>query len=289
LKYIITLILFSVSFLELNAQACFLLTDSVINNTCAGGTAAIYTTISEPNITINGNIAEAAWATPIASSTGGAAPGFGAGHELNALYSNASATTLYLGIAGNIQDNNRILIFIDSKTGGYNNGSFGRAAASYGLQTGQFNSGVTFDAGFNADYCFTIGTNAAQNNYYYDLFTLNAGGNINYYLGDNNTQNNYKANPANSTITQGFELAIPWDSIGGRPLDSIKVFIMYQSDNGFMSNQFLSAANSGELNYGNNPVDFNTAAPNPITLGVVKYNWSNNTNKAFANNLTAGT
>jgi Secretion system C-terminal sorting domain len=289
LKHIFTTIILLVSFFKATSQACFIITDSVISNTCDGGTGAIYTTTSAPNIVIDGNLTEAAWAAAIVTNTGGAVPGFGAGHELNALYANASNSTLYLGIAGNVQDNNRILIFIDSKTGGYNNGSFGRAAASYGLQAGQFNSGITFDAGFNADYCFTIGTNAAHNNYYYDLFTLNATGTINYYLGDNNTQTNYKSNPANNSATQGFELAIPWDSLGGRPLDSIKVFVMYQSDNGFLSNQFLSKANVGEMNYGNNAVDFNAAAPNPITLGVVKYNWSNGTHNTFVNNLAAGT
>jgi Secretion system C-terminal sorting domain len=120
------------------------------------------------------------------------------------------------------------------------------------------------------------------------LSPLTASGNVSYYLGDT-SQANYKANPANSSNTQGFELAIPWDSIGGPPTDSVKIFVIYQSDNGFMSNQFLSKAIIGEGNYGNNPVAFAAAAPNAIAVGVVKYLWSNAATTQSISTATGGT
>lgn len=109
----------------MHAQACFTILDSMQHIPCTGvGMGYINATISEPAIILNGNITEPAWGAALATSTGGAMPAFGAGHELNALYATASNTKLYLGIAGNVHNNNRILIFIDSKAGGYNNGSF---------------------------------------------------------------------------------------------------------------------------------------------------------------------
>jgi hypothetical protein len=213
---------------------------------------------------------EAKWGTALATQAGGPGPGFGAGHEVNALYAQTDANNLNLAVAGNVQNNNRILVFIDSKAGGYTNGDFGRSGAPGGVST--FNSGTTFDAGFEPDYCLTIGTNSGETNNFFDLYTLSgtasSGGGPNTYLGDRTTSFNSAvtgANPANSDNSRGFEVAIPKSLIGYTSGD-IKVMVMYTSDGGFLSNQFLTRANSGDGNYGNVSINFGAAAPNPVTI-----------------------
>ncbi|WP_428390016.1 PEP-CTERM sorting domain-containing protein [Mucisphaera sp.] len=71
--------------------------------------------------------------------------------ELNAAYATVANDRLYVTLTGNIETNfNKISIFIDSKAGGENtlDGSlaydFGDVASNFG--------GLTFDAGFEADY-----------------------------------------------------------------------------------------------------------------------------------------
>jgi hypothetical protein len=218
------------------------------------------------DVIFDGTISEAHWTTPLATSAGGAAPGFGAGHETNALYVAADMDDIYLALAGNVQNNNRILIFIDSKAGGYNSGNFGRTSAPQGVD--DFNSGTTFDSGFLPDYCLTIGTNAAHDNFYYDLFTLSgtagSGGGPSTFLGDDSAAN-IGSSPANGSNTQGFEIAIPKSALGYSS-GAVQFMVMYSSDAGFLSNQFLTRANSGEGNYGSGAITFGAASPNLITV-----------------------
>ncbi|MFM2385344.1 MAG: hypothetical protein RL660_101 [Bacteroidota bacterium] len=271
------------------AQVCPTISDSVVDVSCFGAQdGVIDVSISEPNILFDGSIIESAWGTALSTSAGGPAPGFGSGHEINAIHLNASLNNLYVGVAGNVQDQNRILLFIDCKPGGFNNGSFDRSGASFGLTSGAFNSGITFDAGFFADYCVTVGTNTTMSNYFVDIFPLLASGANNTYYGDN-THPLIQCAPANSSNTAGFEIAIPWDSLGGQPNQNIKVFAIYQSDNGFMSNQFLTPAGSGEGNYGNNPVDFSVAAPNPVSTAPMLTTWNTGDSSLLLIDLSGGT
>ena len=235
---------------------------------------AIYT-VEATNLkpTFDGNITENFWGAPLAVSTFGPSPSFGAGHELNAVYARADADNVYLAIAGNVQNNNRIMVFIDSKSGGYNNGNYGRTGlANNGIKN--FNSGSIFDPGFNADYCLGIGTDVTRSQFYMDLFTLGGtaagGGGSNNYIGSNHSPaSGYSigANPANISQTQGFEIAIPKSAIGYTNGD-IRIFVLYSADNGFLSNQFLTRANVGANNYGNGIINFALATPSPIDIPV---------------------
>lgn len=197
-------------------------------------------------------------------SAGGPTPGFGAGHEINALYVQGGDKNINFGIASNVQDGNRILLFIDSKSGGYNDGSFGRAGAPQGID--DFNSGTTFDAGFNADYCLVIGTNAGSTNYFFDLYTLSAGGGPATYLGDVSDPK-IGADPLNASNTRGFEIAILKTMLGYTG-GELKVFAMYTSDGGFLSNQFLTRAGNADGNYGSGAVTFGSAMPDPVTVSL---------------------
>ncbi|MFY7965827.1 MAG: T9SS type A sorting domain-containing protein [Chitinophagaceae bacterium] len=221
--------------------------------------------------TFDGDIAENFWGKPLAVSTWGPSSGFGAGHELNAVYSRADNDNLYLAIAGNVQNSNRIMVFIDSKNGGYNTGNYGRNGIGNNAIK-NFNSGNVFDPGFDADYCLGIGTDAGRTQFYFDLVELQgvaAGGtSISNYIGSNLAPaSGYSigANPANNTQTQGFEIAIPKSAIGYTGGD-VRVFIAYSADNGFLSNQFLTRANVGAGNYGSGVVNFGAASPGHIAI-----------------------
>lgn len=79
------------------------------------------------------------------------AAGLGGGGELDAAYAKVADGRLYVLLTGNIEPNyNKVSLFIDSKAGGENTLSatpeydFGNTSVNYG--------GMTFDAGFEADY-----------------------------------------------------------------------------------------------------------------------------------------
>lgn len=230
----------------------------------------LFSTQLHANLTFDGVINEAAWGGALATSAGGPSPGFGAGHELNAIYIFGDENNIHFGIAGNVQNGNRILIFIDSKSGGYNTGNFGRTGAPTGLSN--FNSGITFDSGFEPDYCLTIGTNASTDNYFADLYTLSGtagmGGGPNAFLGDSNTSSSFGASPENMNETRGFEISIPKLSLGYVDGEDIEVMAMYISDAGFLSNQFLTRANSDQSNFGGGAVNFNTEPPGAVGVAA---------------------
>lgn len=264
------------------------LSTAVTNVPCpSSGTGAINLTVA-PTLTIDGNMNEGAWGSALATSTGGAVSAFGAGHELNAIYSIIGSNDLYFGIAGNVQNGNRILLFLDTKSGGYSDGNFGRTGAPQGID--DFNSSTTFDAGFLPDYCLVIGTNGSGN-YFFDLFTLagtaGGGGGSNNFLGDN-TSANLEGSPVNSSLTRGFEAIISRTALGYTG-GNIQMMAMYIADNGFLNNQFLTKANSGEGSYGSGVVNFGSAAPNPITLNGLTYSWSNSATTEDISSLTTGT
>lgn len=209
---------------------------------------------------LDGSITESDWGTALATSTGGPTPSFGASHAINALYCYGDATYLYFAIAGNVQTGNRILLFIDSKSGGYNNGSFSRTNAPQGID--DFNSSTTFDSGFNADYCAVIGTDGSGT-YYLDLFTL-AGTGSNTFIGSAGTE--FGINVSNTDQTKGFEFRIPKTSLGYTANQDLQLFAAYTSDAGFLSNQFLTKAGSSDGSYGSGAVTFGSATPDPITV-----------------------
>ncbi|MFP5040597.1 Ig-like domain-containing protein [Parasediminibacterium sp. JCM 36343] len=223
---------------------------------------------STPPITFDGNITTAEWGAPLATSAGGPSSGFASKPELNALYAKSNISNLYIALAGKIYNDERAIIFIDSKTGGYKDGNFGRGDAPQGLLT--YNSSNIFDANFLPDYALTIGTNAKLDSFYVNLYTLSGtagnGGGPNYYLGNNSSKYIGVIQAKNGDTTKGFEIAVPLDSLGYKPaFGNIQLMAMYIANDGYLSNQFLSRANAGEQDYGIKQVFFNNAAPGPVS------------------------
>ncbi|MFM7729083.1 MAG: hypothetical protein ACKO7B_20465, partial [Flavobacteriales bacterium] len=133
------------------------------------------------------------------------------------------------------------------------------------------NGGIVFDPGFEADYILCINrANLTGSTTFFDLYDMVA--NTNSFIGNSpSTQFGYQESFTDNDLTKGFEFYIPLSSIG-TPV-SLKLFGMIVNDPGasaasLISNQFFSVANSGENNYGDGAVQFNAAAPNPVSYVV---------------------
>lgn len=237
----------------------------------------LFTTManSQAQITYNGNMAEGYWGVPLGTSTGGAASCFGAGNSINSLYAAATDNDIQFGIGADVQDGHRILLFIDSKPGGYANGNFGRSNAPAGLSN--FNSGTIFDAGFLPDYCLVIGTNASHDQFSFDMYTLSGtasfGGGPVIRMGtatitnpNIGTQYKLSCSPSSNDFTRGFEIGIPKMIAGYEPANQqmVKLMAMSINDAGAVNNQFVTKANIGEGCYGTGAINFATASPNPV-------------------------
>lgn len=229
-------------------------------------------------ITYDGNLTETGYNT-LGTQTVGSC--FGAGHEVNALKASNNANYLNLAVAGNVQNGNRILVFIDSRAGGYNTADFGRFLAPQGID--DFNSVTTFDSTFAPDYVLVIGTNVAGTTYFADLYTLSgtvgSGGGPNNFLGSavpgiaGNAPTEFGANPANNNSNRGFEVGLTYSTSGAATdiaIDGngVKLFAAYVSDGGFLAQQFITPAGAAQGCYGGGAVNFNNEPPNPVVYGL---------------------
>ena len=256
-----------------------------------GATAAV----AQP--TIDGKLSDTQY-TPLGTDDGGAETGFGVptgngagGSILTAAYAYAdpAARMLYLGFGGTIENNgNRLLVFLDTRDGGYNTDDFGAGAGVDGNISTNFNNGGRFSEGFLADFVVEIrqdnsdatdtsfdvfvdiaelrgtstdATNSITRSVYDDGATSDV---VSIAFGDLPSQAGKTT--ADNTSDVGIEIAIPYNSVGASasvPLvitrQTISVFaIITGQDTGFMSNQTLSPLPSGTANLGNGPANFET-------------------------------
>jgi Ig-like domain CHU_C associated/Lamin Tail Domain/HYR domain len=203
---------------------------------------------------------------------------FGQEHRLHAINITGVGDSIYMLVAGRVSNDNRIILFLDSKSGGYNLANFGRNNAIGGVNT--FNSSTTFDTNFSPDYTLAIGTNVGETDYFLNMYTLSGnvsdittGGPEVWWTSDNFPPASFGVSEATNNATtfefdKGFELAFKKSDIGYTGGD-LKIFGVYSNDNGFLSNQFITPSNVGECQYGNGAVNFGLAAPNPITVPQV--------------------
>ncbi|MEZ4798735.1 MAG: hypothetical protein R2809_02935 [Flavobacteriales bacterium] len=234
-----------------------------------------------PPFVMQGLINEPEWGAPLATSSGGpAASGFGGNNRVDALYLKNYSGKLYGAIAGNENDgndqmnNNWILMFIDSKPGGFNNlqswtNRSNVPSNTSGILNLALYQNVVFDAGFQADYILTM--NQAGATAYFDLYDMVA--DQNSYLGSNVSDPanfGFTGNTATGDFTRGFEFSFPLSNIGS-PTSSLNVFVMMVNDPNagaqtYLSNQFLSAAGSAQGNFADGYIDFGTEPPSPISF-----------------------
>lgn len=234
-----------------------------------------------PPFVMQGLINEPEWGTPLATSAGGpASSGFGGNNRIDALYLKNYSGKLYGAIAGNENDgndqmnNNWILMFIDSKPGGFNNlqawtNRTNVPSNTSGILNLALYQNIVFDAGFQADYILTM--NQAGTVAYFDLYDMVADQST--YLGSNVSDPanfGFTGNLSTGDYSRGFEFSFPLASIGS-PAASLSAFVMMVNDPNagaqtFLSNQFLSAAGSGQGNFADGYVDFNNEPPSPISF-----------------------
>jgi hypothetical protein len=257
--------------------------NAVLDTTAlAAGTQVCVRSYPQPPI-MDGNLTDAAWTPVIPGTTGGPAsqaPFSIPDTRLDGLKMLNRNGLIYFAVAGNEIDgtlqieNNRILLFIDSKPGGFNSLSawVNRSNAppfTFGVRN--LDGGIQFDPGFEADYILSINrANLVGSTTFYDLYEMVS--NTNVFLGSSpSAQFGYQESFTDNDLSRGFEFYIPLTAIAS-PV-SLKVFGMLVNDPGefgatLVSNQFFSVAGGGDGNYGNGAIFFGQAAPNPVTYVV---------------------
>jgi hypothetical protein len=228
--------------------------------------------------TIDGNITETFWGTAIANSMGGPASGFG-DNRLNAIHVVRRNEFVHIAIAGKLDSDgdNKILIFFDTEDAGFNNLSnwTNRGGADF-FSVRNLSDGIQFDNGFNPDRILIIGTDgiSATAERFFDFYNM-VTNDPKEYLGSTVTEpSNFAYQPNNdpTDYSKGFEIRIPYDLFGTNAQHKLFVMLVNSPSefNGtFLSNQFITPANSTEGNYGPDAVDFNSATPNPIDYRIL--------------------
>ncbi|GAB5495174.1 MAG: hypothetical protein Phyf2KO_02540 [Phycisphaerales bacterium] len=218
--------------------------------------------------------------------------------EINGIWAYCDATTLYLGVTGNVQDFNKLDLFFDTGAGGQNSLRMDNADVDFN-QLNTNLGGLTFDAGFEADYYLTYTVNGDRNEHFTGAAQLDtlgggpggfqggggyvdgdqivaAGANgFGYTLGTNQSNtggvgdfdNAPDSDPA--LVTTGVELAISLDEIGytGGML-RLAGFINGGSHD-YLSNQVIGGLPAGTGNLGG---DLNGNFVDPGTLAGIDFN-----------------
>jgi hypothetical protein len=219
-------------------------------------------------IVFNGIISEPEWGSPLGTSIGGPIPCLNSGSRLNSLFASANSTNIYLGIGGNVQPGNAILVFLDTKPDGYNNGDFGREGSPPGLTN--FNKNIVFDDRFLPDYCLSISTNTNRSSYSFVLHELSGtslgGGRTLFSEFSPGNGGGLGVSTADNDHTKGFEIVLTRNLLefNAALQSKIKLMAMIISDAGVIDNQFVNKALSSDGCYGAGALDFRNLLPDPV-------------------------
>ena len=248
-------------------------------------------TASTAQPVVDGDLTDAQYVL-LDDNTGGPSTGFGVptngdgGSILTSAYAHVDvpSQTLYLGFGGTTESNfNKLLVFLDTRSGGANGGDYGVSGGFSGFDG--FNQDNTFDAGFEADFGLSI-TRGDDGSGTVQIFA-----DIVEFVGDRATGTSVSryvfgpGSPGNvdialisdaatteTNISQGYEIAIPFGSMtasDATPIvvteSAVSLFPIITSGGGdFLSNQTLSPLAPTEGNLGNGIVDFGTEPANPL-------------------------
>ncbi|MDI5896386.1 gliding motility-associated C-terminal domain-containing protein [Flavobacterium algoritolerans] len=231
-------------------------------------------------VTMDGSITETSWGTGALEDNFLSAPlsaNASTGY-LNSLKISALEDKVVLGIAGKVLNNRSILLFLDTKNGGFNVSNYGDEAGSDPLVRAFniFNNNPsTFDSYFQADYCLVISTDAAETNYYANVIELRTGASVKTYLGSAATgfpsavMGVNKNNSGINDYNLGFEVEF-LKSLIGYTTGDIKFFALTMNDkedgSQSVTNSFLSPERTSNLDYGIASIDYNLKDPNPVVV-----------------------
>ncbi len=245
---------------------------------------------------IDGSITESAYQLIWSNSEG---TGFGNNRsEINAIWSYVDSGTLYLGVTGNVQDFNKLDLFFDSGVGGQNTLRGDNADVDFN-QLNTNLGGLTFDAGFEANYFLTYTVNGDRNEHFTSAAQLNAmgmgpggfqgggsyvdgdqivagGANGNgYVLGTNQSNTGGVADFGNAPdsdptlVTTGIEIAIPLSELGYTGGMLRLAGFINGGAHDFVSNQVIGGLPAGSGNLGG---DLNGNFVAPGTLAGIDFN-----------------
>ena len=253
---------------------------------------ALGLTTASAQPTVDGDLTDAPYVL-LDDNSGGPVTGFGVGlSELNALYAHVDvpSSTLYLGVAGTVEANfNKLLIFLDTREGGYADGNYGATGGLSGVDG--FNPDNQFDDGFRADFVLSVTRGGDPVEIYASLVELAGdrptGASIDRYVTGPGSAASVDIAlipaPDGSTYDVGYEIAIPFSAAvasDATPLvvsgTSLAAFPLVASGDGtFLSNLTLSPAASDQDNYGADAVDFGalTGAGGASVSDPVAYAW----------------
>lgn len=190
------------------------------------------------------------------------------GSEIDQAFGLNDGTNFAFTVAGNLESNfNKYVVFIDSKAGGFNTITNSNASGDdFGWLNGNA-AGLTFDAGFDADYAIWIrhdGTNS-----FMTFAELGAGGDLetggfatgslfsgaltsmrlnNSNVGGVVGGSGNQSSPDGSGVTTGWEFQMALATIGASAGSDIKVAGFVNSGGNFMSNQVIGGLPLGTGN-----------------------------------------
>ncbi|MGO4906006.1 gliding motility-associated C-terminal domain-containing protein [Flavobacterium sp. W20_MBD1_R3] len=231
-------------------------------------------------VSFDGNVTEKAWGTGSLEDNFLSAPlsaGASTGY-INSLKISPTEDKLTFGVLGKVLSNRRILVFLDTKAGGFNVTDYGDENGTIPLVNAFnfFNNTLSFfDSYFQADYCLAIGTDLGESNYTADLIELKTGTSIKTNISTvatgspSSVMGVNKNNTGINDYSLGFEVEI-LKSLIGYTTGDIKFFAMTMADqdetNYLVTNSFLSPERTSNLDYGNGAIDFNVKDSNPVVV-----------------------
>ncbi len=236
-------------------------------------------------VNLDGSITETAWGTGAlednilsAALSGNATTGY-----INSLKISPTEDKIVIGMSGKVLNFRRIMVFLDTKPGGFNISNYGDENGSLPpVRAFNFfnNNPSTFDSYFAADYCVAIATDAGETNYYADVIELRNPNSIKTYLGQAATgvptsvMGINKNNTGSSDYNLGFEVEVSKALIGYTTGD-VKFFALTMQDNDVsnfnVTNSFLSPERTSTSDYGNGAINYNLRDPNPVVVAEAAF------------------
>ena len=236
-------------------------------------------------VNLDGTITETAWGTGAlehnilsAALSGNATTGY-----INSLKISPTEDKIVIGMSGKVLNFRRIMVFLDTKPGGFNISNYGDENGSLPpVRAFNFfnNNPSTFDSYFAADYCVAIATDAGETNYYADVIELKTPNSIKTYLGTAATgvptsvMGINKNNTGIGDYNLGFEVEVSKALIGYTAGD-VKFFALTMQDNDVsnynVTNSFLSPELTSTSDYGNGAINYNLRDPNPVVVAQAAF------------------
>lgn len=220
-------------------------------------------------VSFDGLVNEKAWGTAAMEDNVLSAPlsPSAANAYINSIKISSTEQSLVFGMAGKLEGNGNILLFLDTKPGGFNTSSFGDVVSLAPTVRGfNFfnNNSSTFDSYFEADYCVVVARDASGTSFIADVIELKTG--TSNISGQTTILGQDPGNSGIGDYDLGFEVSVLKTQIGYNQGD-IKFFAFTMKDD-IVTNSFLSPELNSSSDYGNGSIDFRAKDPNPVVVSA---------------------